>query len=125
VVAYHYPGVAGGAVPVEQLSALPIGGIKDSTGDPERLLQELDAWQGATYVGSATLVAYAAMLGASGAILAAANAVPEDCVAAWNGDISAQRRIFAAHLAGKSEFPRGLKALVGQRFGTAGWHRLG
>ncbi|HET6215326.1 MAG TPA: dihydrodipicolinate synthase family protein, partial [Micromonosporaceae bacterium] len=52
VFAYHYPGVAGGEVPVDALGSLPVAGLKDSTGDAERLLRELAAWRGWTYVGS-------------------------------------------------------------------------
>ena len=42
VVAYHYPGVAGGPVPVDVLAGLPVQGIKDSSGDAHRLNSELD-----------------------------------------------------------------------------------
>src|SRR6266545_3618541 len=125
VLAYHFPGVVGGAVPVEALPELAISGIKDSTGDPERLLRTLDAWTGWTYVGSSTVVSYAGQLGASGAILAVANAVPEECLAAFDGDGAAQRRLIVAHLAARDRFPRGLKELVVQRFGTPTASRLG
>src|SRR6266511_3276555 len=125
VLAYHFPGVVGGAVPVEALPELAISGIKDSTGDPERLLRTLDAWTGWTYVGSSTVVSYAGQLGASGAILAVANAVPEECLAAFDGDGAAQRRLIVAHLAARDRFPRGLKELVAQRFGTPTASRLG
>lgn len=124
VLAYHYPGVAGGEVPVEALHDLPVAGLKDSTGDAERLLRELAAWQGWTYVGSTTVVTLAAMLGASGAILAVANAYPQECVAAFNGDVAAQRSLLDAHLAAKT-FPHGLKAMVAQRFGTSTAARMG
>ncbi len=58
VLAYHFPPTAGGSVPVEALPSLPIHGIKDSSGDPERLLSELelDGWSGSTYVGSAPII---------------------------------------------------------------------
>jgi 4-hydroxy-tetrahydrodipicolinate synthase len=125
VLAYHYPGVAGGAVPVEALSRLPVSGIKDSTGDPERLLHTLEAWTGWTYVGSASLVGYAGLLGATGAILAVANAVPEDCLAAFDGDRAAQRRLAVASVAGRRQFPSGLKELAAGRFGTSTVARLG
>jgi 4-hydroxy-tetrahydrodipicolinate synthase len=125
VLAYHYPGVAGGAVPVQALASLPVSGIKDSTGEPERLLHTLDAWSGWTYVGSASVVGYAGMLGAAGAILAVANAVPEDCLAAFQGDRAAQRRLATAQLAGRRQFPLGLKELVADRFATSTVSRLG
>jgi len=119
VVAYHFPGVAGGEVAVDDLARLPVAGLKDSSGDPERLLAALENWAGSIYVGSTVLVGYAGALGAAGAILAVANAAPEECVAAWEGDWSAQRRLLAAHQAARARFPLGLKQLVADRFGTA------
>jgi 4-hydroxy-tetrahydrodipicolinate synthase len=125
VLGYHYPGVAGGDVPVDALPALPISGLKDSTGDPARLLHELSTWDGWLYVGSTAVTAYASMLGATGAILALANAVPEDCLAAWDGDAAAQLRLVGPHQAGRVRFPHGLKALVAERYGTPTYARLG
>lgn len=125
VLAYHYPGVAGSAVPVEALGELPIAGIKDSTGDAERLLRELAAWDGWTFVGSSSVVTLAGVLGAAGAILAVANAAPEECVAAFAGDGPAQRRLLQAHLRARSDFPHGLKGLVAERFGTSLAARMG
>jgi len=125
VFAYHYPRVAGAEVPVAALAGLPVHALKDSSGDPERLLLELDAWDGATYLGAAQLTAYARLVGAAGVILAAANAAPEDCLAAWNGDGAAQRRLMGAHLASRDRFPHGLKELTGRRFGTAVHSRMG
>jgi 4-hydroxy-tetrahydrodipicolinate synthase len=116
LLAYHYPGNAGGEVPVDALTSLPLAGIKDSTGDAERLLREVQAWDGWTYTGSAVLAGYAGWLGATGAILALANAEPEDCLAAWAGDPAAQRRLLPAHLAARTRFPHGLKDLIATRF---------
>jgi dihydrodipicolinate synthase/N-acetylneuraminate lyase len=118
VLAYHYPGAAGGAVPLDALAGLPVRGTKDSSGDPERLLREIDGYPGWTYIGSAPLVLYAAALGGTGAILAAANLVPEDCLAAWDGDAAAQRRLLTAHLACRDRFPHGLKEAMARRYGT-------
>lgn len=125
VLAYHFPGSAGGPVPVEALATLPVAGVKDSSGDAERLLRELAAWQGWTYVGSSALVALAGLVGAAGAILAVANAYPEECIAAFDGDGAAQRRLLTAHLAARADFPHGLKALVRRRFGIPVRARLG
>lgn len=125
LLGYHFPGVAGGEIPVDALSDLPLAGIKDSTGDAERLLAELAGWNGWTYVGSAVLTGYAGALGAAGAILAIANAVPEECAAAWDGDMAAQRRMFAAHRAAKTRFPHGLKSLIADRFDASTVARLG
>jgi 4-hydroxy-tetrahydrodipicolinate synthase len=125
--AYHYPGVAGGAVPLDALPDLPVRGLKDSTGDPERLLRELAVpdWSGDVYTGSAALVGYAGLVGATGAIVAAANFAAEDCLAAWEGSGDAQRRLLAAHLAVRERFPHGLKRAVAERYGTSVTTRLG
>jgi 4-hydroxy-tetrahydrodipicolinate synthase len=125
VLAYHYPGVAGGEVPVAALPDLPVHGLKDSTGDAERLLAELAAWQRPTYVGSSALVSCAGRLGAAGAILAAANVAPADCLSAFDGDAAAQHRLLGPHLAIRQRFPHGLKAAVAERFGTPLHARLG
>jgi 4-hydroxy-tetrahydrodipicolinate synthase len=126
VFAYHYPGVAGGEVPVEDLPALPVAGIKDSTGNAGRLAEELDLnWPGAIYTGSASLLGYAGWLGAAGAIVAAANVVPEKCLAAWTGDADAQREVLRVERRYRPTFPSGLKAAVAERFGTPTGRRLG
>ncbi|MGE5830615.1 MAG: dihydrodipicolinate synthase family protein [Micromonosporaceae bacterium] len=123
VLAYHFPGVAGSAVPVEALPNLAVAGIKDSSGDPERLLAQVG--RGAVYVGSTVLVGYAGALGATGAILAVANAAPELCLAAWAGDATAQLSLLADHQAARKRFPYGLKELVAARFGTPTTSRMG
>lgn len=125
VIAYHFPGMAGGEVPVEALAGLPIAGVKDSSGSAERLLADLDAWDRWTYVGAAPLTAYAGWLGATGAILAVANAAPEDAVAAWDGDPAAQRRLLAVHRAAQTRFPHGLKRATADRFATPTAARMG
>jgi 4-hydroxy-tetrahydrodipicolinate synthase len=125
VLAYNYPGVAGGEVPVGELSSLPVAGLKDSSGSAERLLAELAAWDGWTYVGAAPLTGYAGWLGATGAILAVANVVPEDAIAAWEGDADAQRRLGEMHRETSGRFPHALKAAVAHRFGTSAACRLG
>jgi len=124
VFAYHFPGVAGDAVALEDLPRLPVAGVKDSSAEPERLLAEL-AWGGQVFVGTSSLVAYAGMLGATGAILAVANAAPEDCLAAWAGDAAAQRRLLGPHRTARTRFPHGLKRLTADRFGTPTRSRLG
>ncbi len=126
VLAYHYPGVAGGDVPVQALAGLPITGVKDSSGDPQRLAHELSlGWPGAVYTGSAALLGYARWLGAAGAIVAAANLLPEECVAAWDGRAQAQRAVLDAERAAGERFPGSLKEAMARRFGTATGCRLG
>ena len=125
VLAYHFPAVSPPGVPVELLADLPVAALKDSSGDPDRLLAELDAWDRPVYPGSSSLLAYAAGLGCPGAILALANAEPELCVAAFGGDHGAQRRLAPAHLAARAPFPGAIKQRTAERFGTSTVARMG
>lgn len=125
VVAYHYPGVAGGEVPVESLAGLPLAGIKDSSGVPARLAHEIEMdWTGAVYTGASALLGYAGWLGGTGAIVAAANVVPEKCLAAWKGDADAQHDVIRVERAYKA-VPGGLKAAMADAFGTSRTRRIG
>ena len=124
VLAYHYPGVAGGPVPLDVLAGLPVQGTKDSSGEPRRLAAELDLeWDGAVYTGASALIGYASWLGATGTILAVANLVPEKCQAAWEGDAAAQREVIRIEKAYKAT-PGGLKAALAREAGTAPFRRL-
>lgn len=126
VLAYHYPPAAGGDVPVDRLAGLGVSGIKDSSGDAGRLAEELDLdWPGAIYTGSASLLGYANWIGAAGAIVAVANAVPELSVAAWEGDATAQREVLRVEREIRSTFPTGIKSAVARRYGTSPACRLG
>ena len=124
-LAYHFPQTAPPGIPVEALPDLPIQGMKDSSGDPERLLSELEVFDRPLYVGAAMLVLMAGSLGIAGAILAVANADPEHAIAAFAGDPAAQRALLAAHRRVKARFPFGLKDAVADRFGTSRATRLG
>jgi dihydrodipicolinate synthase/N-acetylneuraminate lyase len=125
VLAYHYPGVAGGPVPVEALGDLGLAGIKDSSGDPVRLGHEL-ALGGdlAVYTGASALLGYASWLGAAGAIVAAANLVPEQCLAAWDRDAAAQHVVLRTERESKA-LPGGLKEAMARQYGTSPVRRLG
>jgi 4-hydroxy-tetrahydrodipicolinate synthase len=125
VLAYHYPGVAGGPVPLDLLTSLPVQGVKDSSGQPTRLAAELDlGWDGAVYVGASALTGYASWLGATGAILAVANVVPELCISAWAGDADAQREVIRTE-AGYKAGQGGLKAALAKASGTSPFRRYG
>ena len=127
LLAYHYPAVCPPGIALAHLADLPVVGMKDSTGDIDRLLAELAAWDRAVYSGSSALIATAALLGCPGVILALANAEPEGCIAAWNGgagDGAAQRSLTAAHQ-GQRGFPHGIKRLTGVRFGISTRARMG
>jgi 4-hydroxy-tetrahydrodipicolinate synthase len=124
-LAYHFPQTAPPGIPVELLPDLPVKGIKDSSGDPERLLAELEVFEGWLYVGASSVVLLAGALGCTGAILAVANVDPERSVAAFAGDPDAQRGLFAAHKRVRHQFPHGLKQAIADRFGTSPTTRLG
>jgi 4-hydroxy-tetrahydrodipicolinate synthase len=124
-LAYHFPQTAPPGIPVEALPDLPVQGMKDSSGDPERLLSELEVFDRPLYVGAAMLVLMAGSLGIAGAILAVANADPEHAIAALAGDPAAQRALLAAHRRVKARFPLGLKDAIADRFGTSRATRLG
>ncbi len=118
VIAYHYPDVSPPGIPVKDLARLPVAGCKDSTGDPERLLEELIIWDRPVYTGSSAMLSFAGPMGARGAILGLANLEPERCVRAFAGDMDAQRELVDAHLVSRERFPAALKELVAARFGT-------
>lgn len=124
-LAYHFPAVAPPGIPLDVLANLPVAGCKDSSGDPGRMLATLERWDRPLYTGSAALLLAAGQLGCAGAILALANAEPELCASAFAGDASAQRKLTPAMLAAQSDFPRGLKRLIAQRFGSSEAARMG
>ena len=115
VLAYHIPWISAPGVPVEALASLPIAGLKDSSGDPDRLIAEIARYEGATYTGSSALLAVAGPMGGTGAILAAANVEPELCCAAFAGDGKAQRALADVHLAGRAGGPPALKRILADR----------
>ena len=148
VLGYHFPAVSAPGIPVEALPALPISGLKDSSGEPARLLAELAilripsgspsrapapaapvgeaavAAGGALYTGSSSILSFAGPAGCTGAILSLANVEPERCAEAFAGDAAAQRALYDGHVTAHDRFPQGLKELVAKRFGTATTCRL-
>jgi 4-hydroxy-tetrahydrodipicolinate synthase len=125
VLAYHFPRVFPPGVPVDLLPSLPIAGQKDSSGDPNRLLDELAHYAGATYVGSSALLATAGPMGATGALLALANVEPERCVAAFAGDPGAQRGLADRHLAVSGGGVLTLKQILAEDRGLPATARIG
>jgi 4-hydroxy-tetrahydrodipicolinate synthase len=124
-LAYHFPQTAPPGIPVEVLPDLPVQGMKDSSGDPERLLAELQVFGHPLYVGASSILLMAGSLGVPGAILAVANVDPEHAIAAFAGDPDAQRALFTAHKRVQRRFPFGLKDAIADRFGTSRVTRLG
>jgi 4-hydroxy-tetrahydrodipicolinate synthase len=119
VLAYHFPAVSPPGVPVERLSQLRVSGIKDSSGDAERLAVELEVCDYPVYVGSSAYLALAGPLGATGAILGLANTDPELCAAAFEGNIRSQMRLISIHLEVAGDFPAALKRRLSEQTGTS------
>ena len=124
VLGYHFPRVSSPGIEVSNYADLAIQGMKDSSGDPERLLLAKKTWPGHLYTGSSALLSLAGSIGCAGAILALANAMPDACIAAFRGDAGAQVELIERHLLIKREFPSGIKRLTGQRFGVSTATRL-
>jgi 4-hydroxy-tetrahydrodipicolinate synthase len=124
LLAYHLPASSQPGISVSTLLELPVAGVKDSSGDAERLLETVTNWDQAVYTGSSALLSFAGPLGCRGAILALANSEPEGCIAAFSGDAAAQRAIAGAHKASRASFPRAIKALTATRWGTSASARL-
>ena len=119
LLAYHFPNASAPGIAVEHLFDLPVEGVKDSSGDPARLLRELTEYDGDVYTG---LLGDPGLRGPAGrgrrAILALANAEPEMCATAFAGDAKAQLALTAAHHTAAGSFPAGIKALTAARWGT-------
>ena len=125
LLAYHFPGAAAPGIPVDLLPDLPVSGLKDSSGDAGRLLHERDVFAGDLYTGAATLVGLCGAIEAAGALVAAANIAPEECVAAFGGDAQAQLRLAAVDRTASGDFPAGYKRSTAERFGTSMVTRVG
>lgn len=97
ILAYHFPLVSAPGIALEQLPNLPVVGLKDSSGDPDRLIREVAIFPDGVFVGRHSLLLHAAAIGCAGAILAIANLDPRSCLAAWDGDARAQYRLVIDH----------------------------
>lgn len=125
VLAYHYPKVSAPGVPVDVLRQLPVEGIKDSSGDAERLILEAEEIASGLYTGHPALVHLAGAIGCAGAILALANVDPEGCIRAWGGDGDCQRELINGHRAQALAGIAGLKRTLCALQGTSPFSRLG
>ena len=141
LLGYHFPAAGYAPLAVEDLAALPIDGLKDSSGDPQRLLATATTRRAGVYsiasakrlaagcpkgiyTGSALLCSLGAALQIEGAILAMANAAPELGQQAFGGSLSAQRELalLTATIGGGTP-PTALKAHVAERSATPPWTR--
>ncbi|SOD98176.1 dihydrodipicolinate synthase family protein [Blastococcus haudaquaticus] len=125
LLAYHLPAAAAPGIPVDLLADLPVAGLKDSSGDADRLLHECDVFGGDLYTGAVSLVGLCGAVGGAGALVAVANFAPEDAVATFAGDAEAQLRSAAADRTAFADFPAGYKRAAAQRFGTSAVTRVG
>lgn len=126
VLAYHHPLVAAPGVPVDVLAQLPVAGIKDSSGDAQRLILEADEIAGGSvYAGHPAVTHLAGAIGCAGAILGLANLDPEGCTRAWKGDGDCQRELINGHRAQALTGIAGLKRALNALHGTSPTTRVG
>jgi 4-hydroxy-tetrahydrodipicolinate synthase len=102
-----------------------VSGVKDSSGDPGRLLHVLEVFGGDVYTGSGVLLTMCGAVGGAGALVAVANSHPELAAAAFAGDGAAQLRLAAAERTAMAGFPAVIKRLVAERFGVSAACRVG
>jgi dihydrodipicolinate synthase/N-acetylneuraminate lyase len=119
IIAYHWPKASPPGITMEELKALKVAAIKDSTGDTERMLEMLACFHRPIYAGNSSVVAYAGMLGLTGAILAAANIEPELCADAFAGQVAAQKDLLFAHRIVSHYGVKGIKEELARKFGTS------
>jgi 4-hydroxy-tetrahydrodipicolinate synthase len=124
VLAYHYPKVSSPGIPVDVLAQLPVAGIKDSSGDAERLIVEADELPTNVFTGSPALIQLAGSIGCAGAILGLANVDPEGCARAWAGDGGVQRALITGHRAQALAGIQGLKRALCALQGTSPYTRM-
>ncbi len=126
VLGYHFARMSAPGLTVAELASLPLDGVKDSSGEAVRFLEEVEvlAPARAVYTGSSALLVLAGAIGATGAILGIANAEPELSVKAFAGDGEAQLALARVERRSRRAFPSSLKELVGERFGTSTAARL-
>lgn len=108
VLAYNFPVLSPPGITPSDMAHLPVDAVKDSSGNADGLAEMIEGGFD-VYVGSSNLLALAGRCGATGAILALANIVPHLCLRAWDGDMVAQRRLFASHRDYMVDFPNRLK----------------
>jgi 4-hydroxy-tetrahydrodipicolinate synthase len=125
VLAYHFPAVSRPGIPVDVIRELPVQGLKDSSGDADRLIVEADEMPVGLCTGDASLILLASAIGCSGAILALANVDPEGCIRAWKGDGHVQRELINGHRAGALAGIAGLKRTLCALHGTSPVVRAG
>ncbi|MHA3021673.1 dihydrodipicolinate synthase family protein [Mycobacterium sp. BMJ-28] len=117
VLAYLLP-QAGVSIPLDVLQRLSVVGIKDSSGDGERLTSEVVDLSIETYTGAPSLLGLAHDAGAAGAILGLSNARPELAAEAFGGSRDAFRAMMHEFAVSAAEFPANLKRITAERWNT-------
>ncbi|MPZ73563.1 MAG: hypothetical protein GEU74_10095 [Nitriliruptorales bacterium] len=124
LLAYHFPAAGYTPLPVDQLPALHVDGIKDSSGDPTRLVATGGVLTRGVYTGSALLCSLACSIQIDGVILALANAAPDSAHEAAGGSLTAQGELARLHgRIGGGSPPTALKAHLAERVGIPPWTR--
>jgi 4-hydroxy-tetrahydrodipicolinate synthase len=118
LLAYHLPAERPLRLGVEEVARLPVAGLKDSSGDANRMLRHTAKVAMPLYVG-AGLLGLARAAGCSGAVLALANVEPRLCLDVWAGELDRLPDLARLHVDASVDFPRGLKRLLGARLGTS------
>ena len=86
MLAYHNPFIACADLPVDSLAGLPVIGVKDSSGSPDRLLDELARYPGDIYAGVGRLTwPWPARWARPVPCWPLANLAPEACIAPGTG----------------------------------------
>lgn len=119
VLAYHFPAISAPGFEPEALAGFGVQGVKDSSGDISRLLRLLEVFDGGIYPGSPFLTHAAGVYGATGSILAIANAAPELAIKAFSGDAGAQRELAAMQFGMPRNRWQAIKSATAERFGTS------
>ena len=119
VLAYHWPKQSPPGIALDDLKVLKVAGVKDSTGDAERLLDTLAQFRKPVYTGNSAILPYAGMLGCAGAILAVANLEPELCSDAFAGSVEAQKDLLSCHKILSAYGVKGMKEELARRHSTS------
>jgi len=118
VLAYHLPSERPPGLRTDEVPGLAVAGVKDASGDANRMARLVAGPAPPLYVGAA-LLGTARAAGCAGAILALAGLSPRLCLDVWEGDAERVPDLLALHVEASEAFPQGLKALLAARHGTS------
>jgi dihydrodipicolinate synthase/N-acetylneuraminate lyase len=104
---------------------LGVSAIKDSSGDSNRLAQEILSIGFETYTGAPPLLGVANQFGGAGSITGVANVRPEWSAQAWAGDQKALVDVTKLGIQTSQSFPTELKRAVAARWSVPLFSRVG